>query len=59
MKEGGKGRKLWSKRAEFVEPHIDMDAYFRERRERERDKDDWNKKFVCLERKKIRWREKK
>ena len=36
MKEGGKGRKLWSKRAEFAEPHIDMDAYFRERRERER-----------------------
>ena len=37
MKEAGKVRKLWSKRAEFAETHNDMGAYFREReRERER-----------------------
>lgn len=56
MKEAGKVRKLWSKRAEFAETHNDMGAYFRDR---ERERGERNKKFVCLERKRERKREKR
>ena len=56
MKEAGKVRKLWSKRAEFAETNNDMGAYFRER---ERERGERNKKFVCLERKREKEREKK